>query len=467
MSTAGELASTFKYGFIPVDLTSSIKVQDASTEGGLERDALRLAAEAHFAAATSAEFREQQDKIMNDYLVSRGGTAGSFPGVEIEKLVFTADMGLLLGSPDSSYILNRIVSLLSPGLSESRTSPKLPTPVSSSSIPTQSMMKVLPDIHASATQAVPTIAEPSVLSFYEDHFVSQTPVVLTHCADDWPALSNPERSWQNLSYISEVAGYRTVPIETGQTYHAKDAGTRLLTIEEFIQSYIMPGHDTLPPINSTSSDSLGHDDAPTFSSAPCGYLAQHELLEQIPALKKDIVIPDFCSLLLDEDEMAALDDISSLDVVHSAASVNDPKEIMIQAWFGPLGTVSPLHFDAYHNILVQLSGYKFIRLYPPTESSKLYPMSGRMTNNSQVDLQQYYGALLNGNSDEEYWVDMTEETPEKPKVDVLLEDLLKYVENVPFPQTESPPTKSNVRHIEDFQHRKADIIMPDYIIFTY
>lgn len=199
-----------------------------------------------------------------------------------------------------------------------------------------------------------------------------------------------------------VAGYRTVPIETGQTYHAKDAGTRLLTIEEFIQSYIMPGHDTLPPINSTSSDSLGHDDGPTFSSAPCGYLAQHELLEQIPALKKDIVIPDFCSLLLDEDEMAAPDDISSPDVVHSAASVNDPKEIMIQAWFGPLGTVSPLHFDAYHNILVQLSGYKFIRLYPPTESSKLYPMSGRMTNNSQVDLQQYYGVLLNGNSDEEY-----------------------------------------------------------------
>jgi hypothetical protein len=125
------------------------------------------------------------------------------PGVEIEKLVFTADMGLLLGSPDSSYILNRIVSLLSPSLSESRTSPKLPSPVSSSSIPTQSMMKVLPDIHDSATQAVPTIAEPSVLSFYEDHFVNQTPVVLTHCADDWPALSNPERSWQNLSYISE------------------------------------------------------------------------------------------------------------------------------------------------------------------------------------------------------------------------------------------------------------------------
>ena len=100
MSTAGGLASTFKYGFIPVDLTSSIKIQDASTEGGLERDALRLAAEAHFAAATSTEFREQQDKIMNDYLVSRGGTAGSFPGLSsaVEIVV------LQLPTRDNGYI---------------------------------------------------------------------------------------------------------------------------------------------------------------------------------------------------------------------------------------------------------------------------------------------------------------------------------------------------------------------------
>lgn len=208
-------------------------------------------------------------------------------------------------------------------------------------------------------------------------------------------------SWSKNVMCDVVAGYRTVPIETGQTYHAKDAGTRLLTIEEFIQSYIMAGNSTLPSINSTSSDSLGRDELPSSSSS-CGYLAQHELLEQIPALKKDIVIPDYCSLLLDEDEIAVPDEISSPDGINSAVNINDPKEIVIQAWFGPLGTVSPLHFDAYHNILVQLSGYKFIRLYPPTESAKLYPMSGRMTNNSQVDLQLYYCSLLTGTGDEEY-----------------------------------------------------------------
>ncbi len=34
-------------------------------------------------------------------------------------------------------------------------------------------------------------------------------------------------------------------------------------------------------------------------------------------------------------------------------------------------------------------------------------------------------------------------------------------------QMTSPPTKSIVRHIDDFQHRKADIIMSECIIFTF
>ncbi|KAI4481546.1 hypothetical protein M0802_013957 [Mischocyttarus mexicanus] len=180
---------------------------------------------------------------------------------------------------------------------------------------------------------------PSMESFYKDIFIPKIPVIITDSMKHWNALN----LWQDIDYLNKIAGSRTVPIEIGSRYTEEDWSQSLITFSEFLQSHIIK--DT---------------------SQKVGYLAQHQLFDQIPELQNDIVIPDYCSFSDKEDVEAELPDIN--------------------AWFGPAGTVSPLHFDIKNNLLCQVFGYKRIFLYNPSDSINLYPYDTKLLNNTaQVD----------------------------------------------------------------------------------
>jgi hypothetical protein len=142
-----------------------------------------------------------------------------------------------------------------------------------------------------------------------------------------------------------------------------------MTINEFIQRHILPrpAPPSAPPRDTLQGERGGDlpeqdskrqklaSETLSHSLPPVAYLAQHALFSQIPALGRDFLPPDYtCLLLPDEDP--------------------DDNELIVNAWFGPIGTVSPLHHDPYHNLLAQVHGVSApVSLTPSTPLMWAFP----------------------------------------------------------------------------------------------
>ena len=165
------------------------------------------------------------------------------------------------------------------------------------------------------SHSVPRLHNPTSAQFME-YFRHDRPVVLTGCADDWPA----RRLWADWDWWRRQYGHRHVPLEVG--------------------AFDDPGwHEEV--------SSMGGFVDRMQDGREVVYLAQHTLFDQLPGLRRHFSEP----------------------------AVVRGRVTRTNAWIGSANTVTPCHFDSYDGLLAQVVGAKHIRLYAPSDTPFLYPTS--------------------------------------------------------------------------------------------
>ena len=210
------------------------------------------------------------------------------------------------------------------------------------------------------------------------------PLILEGVATSWPAM----RKWSDLQWLRKQHGERLVPVELGSLTSAtkmtkrKSAtwGERIMSLSDFLDKHVVEESSSSSHDGSGSSGSSGSDATQTSpsnnsssttaasSSRPIGYLAQHPLFEQIPRLRRDFTVPPLCA-------------------------VNGSTVRHVNAWLGPCGTVTPLHFDSYDNVLTQVVGYKRIKLYGADQTRYLYAIDAANGGGGGIDAQGNVSAV--------------------------------------------------------------------------
>ncbi|KAJ5131371.1 uncharacterized protein N7515_007410 [Penicillium bovifimosum] len=206
---------------------------------------------------------------------------------------------------------------------------------------------------------IPRLSAPSFDSI-EDHIANvRTPLVITDAISHWPATST--RPWASRDYWWKrtFGGRRLVPIELGRSYTDEDWGQKIIPFKDFVDRHLWQGK--LAPTGMPTKQAQAND-----LDGETAYLAQHNLLAQIPALRNDISVPDYCYITPPGPEPGTpvyekkkqereaknqaraqtehphpkVDTPNEYDTADDGSDVGMPSDPIINTWIGPAGTIS-------------------------------------------------------------------------------------------------------------------------------
>lgn len=179
----------------------------------------------------------------------------------------------------------------------------LAIPASSALVPHPCQLKT-------AVKGVHCIYPPPALTLFRKEY-SKGPFILRKYIRDWPAML--DHPWSSTDYLRLAAGPgRIVPVEVGSDYRDEDWTQRLMNWDEFLVK--MEGQAS----SETKPEVL--------------YLAQHNLLMQFPALRSDIIVPDYVYA-----------DLPAPEDFPDYKPPGNIEQLVTNVWLGPGDTISPAH----------------------------------------------------------------------------------------------------------------------------
>ena len=164
------------------------------------------------------------------------------------------------------------------------------------------------------------------------------PFVARGLAGAWPAISK----WNAGYLVSQGRGERICAVEIGESFDAPGFEHKLMAFGHFLH---------LTGLSGVGSKGGEKKKETCCRRGYAAYLAQHLLFDQFPELLGDLGPPPW----------------------PDGASAAEPP----RAWIGGEGSRTPAHRDPKDNLLVQVAGEKFCRLYPPDSAMHTYSDPGR------------------------------------------------------------------------------------------
>ena len=198
-----------------------------------------------------------------------------------------------------------------------------------SKIPTLLPSSGVPKLDDARAMAVEDANSMTPARFYTDYVSKERPVIIKGLLEQegWEALE----AFASLD-VFETHASKLVPIEYGTAFDSH--GTGVSTLGAFARDFLAPSN-------------AAHDGEPT--SERVAYVSQHQLFHEIPELQSLFTVPLYT--------------LGRISVDTSAINI----------WLGTAGTRTSIHRDPYLNILCQVSGFKYVRIYGDDATQYLYP----------------------------------------------------------------------------------------------